>query len=81
MACSDPPTYAQRNRNAHALLVHNCVAIVEKGQLVAMVASSGHGLLFTSGLTCACNHRFQSERVMYQDKIKTRLYIIQEILG
>ena len=36
--CSDPPTDAQRNRNAHTLSCTNFAAIVGAGQLVAMVA-------------------------------------------
>ena len=37
-ACSDPPTDAQCNRNAHALSCTNFAAVVGAGQLVAMVA-------------------------------------------
>ena len=37
-ACSDPPTDAQHNRNAHALSCTNFAAIVGARQLVAMVA-------------------------------------------
>ena len=40
-ACSDTPTHAQR-KSQRPLLVR--VAIVEAGQLVAMVASNGRGL-------------------------------------
>ena len=48
-ACSNPPTDAQCNYNAHALSCTNFVANVGAGQLVLMVARSGHGLLLILG--------------------------------
>ena len=50
-ACSDPPTDAQCNCNAHALSFTNFAAIVVMWQLVAMVACGGRGLL----LLCTLN--------------------------
>ena len=51
-ACSDPPTDAQRNRNAHALSCTNFAAILGAWQLVAMVAR-GWAWLITRILGCA----------------------------
>ena len=47
--CSNPPTDAQCNYNAHALSCTNFVANVGAGQLLLMVACSGHGLLLILG--------------------------------
>ena len=51
-ACSDPPTDAQRNHNAHALPCTNFAAIVGEGQRVAM-AAHGWAQLIALILGCA----------------------------
>ena len=58
-ACSDPPTDAQRNRNAHALSCTNFAAILGAGQLVAMVA---RGWAWLTARILGCALWIRSER-------------------